>query len=409
MRSRSGFTLIELLVVIAIIAILAVVVVLTLNPAELLRQSRDANRVSDMATLNSAVNLYIADQSGASGFSLGAASTSYLSVPSASSSCNGLGLATSAYAYACSTSLNYRNATGSGWLPVNFQNLSSGSPLSNLPVDPINQTSSNLYYSYETNGSQFVLGTFMESQKYAKQMMTAGGVDPALYEIGSGASILPNASRGLVGYWPLDEGSGAVALDWSGEGNNGTITGATWTSGKTSANALQFYGGTHASSTPSYVTLNTAQALNPSFFTINAWMNITTSTNSYNYIYSNIRDCCEIDNGFSMRVAGQTASIQIGNSGGISTFSGGIVPLNTWAMITGTYDGSVVATYVNGVLVHTASYSGAVGQPATYVNTIGALAYSPGTFSTVGSIDDVRLYNRALSAAEIQEIYNAEQ
>lgn len=55
---QSAFTLIELLVVIAIIAILAVVVVLALNPAQLLAQSRDVNRVSDMATLNTALGLY---------------------------------------------------------------------------------------------------------------------------------------------------------------------------------------------------------------------------------------------------------------------------------------------------------------------------------------------------------------
>jgi prepilin-type N-terminal cleavage/methylation domain-containing protein len=53
--SRKAFTLIELLVVIAIIAILAVVVVLTLNPAEILKQSRDSNRVSDMDTLTHAL------------------------------------------------------------------------------------------------------------------------------------------------------------------------------------------------------------------------------------------------------------------------------------------------------------------------------------------------------------------
>src|ERR1039458_7608646 len=95
---RKGFTLIELLVVIAIIAILAVVVVLTLNPAELLRQSRDANRVSDLATLNAAINIYNTDQSGASTYSLGAASTSNPSIydPAATSTagdqCQGLGM-----------------------------------------------------------------------------------------------------------------------------------------------------------------------------------------------------------------------------------------------------------------------------------------------------------------------------
>ena len=79
-QSHTGFTLIELLVVIAIIAILAVIVVLTLNPAQLLEQSRDANRLSDMATLTSALNLYATDQTGASSFSLGIASDTYPSV-----------------------------------------------------------------------------------------------------------------------------------------------------------------------------------------------------------------------------------------------------------------------------------------------------------------------------------------
>jgi prepilin-type N-terminal cleavage/methylation domain-containing protein len=79
--SRKGFTLIELLVVIVIIAILAIVVVLTLNPAALLQQSRDSNRVSDMATINSAINLYNTDQSGASSYSLGSSNTVYVSIP----------------------------------------------------------------------------------------------------------------------------------------------------------------------------------------------------------------------------------------------------------------------------------------------------------------------------------------
>src|SRR3989338_2108717 len=50
-KNSKGFTLIELLVVIAIIAVLAVAVILTLNPAELLKQARDSTRVSDMSTL----------------------------------------------------------------------------------------------------------------------------------------------------------------------------------------------------------------------------------------------------------------------------------------------------------------------------------------------------------------------
>ncbi|HEY4526144.1 MAG TPA: prepilin-type N-terminal cleavage/methylation domain-containing protein, partial [Candidatus Paceibacterota bacterium] len=49
---RSSFTLIELLIVIAIVAILSTVVIITLNPAELLRQSRDSVRLSDLSLMN---------------------------------------------------------------------------------------------------------------------------------------------------------------------------------------------------------------------------------------------------------------------------------------------------------------------------------------------------------------------
>jgi prepilin-type N-terminal cleavage/methylation domain-containing protein len=152
---HAGFTLIELLVVIAIIAILAVVVVLTLNPAELLRQSRDANRVSDLATLNSAINLYVTDQAGASGFSLGSSALTYLSIPdmtattTAGTNCSGLGsnFTSANTSFDCSASSTYRLVNSQGWVPLNFANISAGAPFGALPVDPTNSTSSNLYYS----------------------------------------------------------------------------------------------------------------------------------------------------------------------------------------------------------------------------------------------------------------------
>src|ERR1017187_8198617 len=155
---RKGFTLIELLVVIAIIAILAIVVVLTLNPAQMLAQSRDANRLSDLATINSALNLYSVDQTGSSVFSLGNTSSVYVSLPDTSPSCANLGLPTtspSSVGYACASSTSSRNTNGTGWIPVNFSLISSGSPLGSLPVDPTNSSSSGLYHTYYGSGTQF--------------------------------------------------------------------------------------------------------------------------------------------------------------------------------------------------------------------------------------------------------------
>ena len=54
---HKGFTLIELLIVIAILAILATTVVLVLNPAQILAETRDGQRLNDMGTLQSAISL----------------------------------------------------------------------------------------------------------------------------------------------------------------------------------------------------------------------------------------------------------------------------------------------------------------------------------------------------------------
>src|SRR5277367_382048 len=105
---HSAFTLIELLVVIAIIAILSVVVILTLNPSQLLQQSRDSNRLSDLSITNTALGVYAAQ----GGSSLGSSALVYLSIPdpsattTAGDACQGLGLpsAPSGTAYFCAAS-----------------------------------------------------------------------------------------------------------------------------------------------------------------------------------------------------------------------------------------------------------------------------------------------------------------
>jgi len=192
-RRRSAFTLIELLVVIAIIAILAVVVLVTLNPAELLRQSRDSNRLSDLATLNSAINIYNEDQGGGAGYSLGSPSITYLSIsdPAASTTartnCVGVGgtIATNTPYFNCPASSTARNVNGQGWIPINFTTMSAGSPIGSLPVDPTNSTSSNLYYTYQTNGSTYRLNAIPESQKYQASL----GQSPLSFTAGSNTTL----------------------------------------------------------------------------------------------------------------------------------------------------------------------------------------------------------------------------
>ena len=180
-QEQKGFTLIELLVVIAILAVLAVVVLLVLNPAQLLRQTRDSNRLQDLDTINRVLNLYMAD----------------VSTPS-------LGNAGNCYAHSSSTltdctdrfvsgtpSLSTGIATdGTGWIPVNFNNISAGSPISKLPKDPVNNAT--YYYAYRADpvAGAYEINARMESNKFGSgggsDVVTDDGGDNAdLYEIGN--------------------------------------------------------------------------------------------------------------------------------------------------------------------------------------------------------------------------------
>jgi prepilin-type N-terminal cleavage/methylation domain-containing protein len=199
-----GFTLIELLIVIAIIAVLALVVVLAINPAELLKQSRDSNRLSDMSSLQTALNLSVTDSAINGNIILGSSSIVYVSLsdPTATSTlgdqCQGLGLPSlpSIYTYHCSASSTLRMNDATGWIPINFKTMSSGAPFGSLPVDPINVSSTRNYYTYTTNGNQYEVTATLESVKYRlggqnDAIAGDGGTKASLYEKGTNLTLEP--------------------------------------------------------------------------------------------------------------------------------------------------------------------------------------------------------------------------
>ncbi len=394
-NKRRAFTLIELLVVIAILAILAVVVVLVLNPAELLAQSRDTTRLSDMTTLTSAVNLYNTDQSGASSFSLGSSSVLYVSVPdpmattTAGDQCEGLGLPAipTGWTYHCAASSTYHDINGTGWLPVDLKNISSGSPLGSLPVDPVNQTSTGYYYTYATNGAQFELTSLMESQKYNlggsdDKVSTDGGILPDTYEAGTIKNLLiADRGREVAGEWLLDEGTGTVAYDSSIYGNNGIVYNSpTWTTGAIVLNGTNQY-------------IEASNALtNISAFTLSFWMNTTVWSSEiplsigwyikcYGGMSANNLDCMDAGGGVI-----ETTNLDDGN----------------WHQVDYTVNGMNESIYVDGVLEATSTESPA-GDGANI--DIGAIQGTSNFYA--GTIDDVRIYDQALSAAAVASLYDA--
>ena len=198
MITKKGFTLIELLVVIGILAVLATATALILNPAELLKQSRDSTRVADLASLTNALDLYLSDQSTTwmNGPTNG---TKLYSVANQGGCTSGTASKSATNpAVLCVTSID-RTTTGSGWVDVNLNAITTGSPVSRLPLDPNNGSANcgaspaNCFYEYipnETTSKKYELDASMESVKFkaggtGNIESTDGGDSSGAYEVGT--------------------------------------------------------------------------------------------------------------------------------------------------------------------------------------------------------------------------------
>lgn len=404
---KSSFTLIELLIVIGILAILTAAVVLVLNPSELLKQGRDSTRMTDLASLHKSLQLLLTQNPS---ISLGTASTVYISVPDTSSTCSNLSLPTlpSGYTYSCVSQASSTLTNGSGWLPIDFSTTIQN--LSKLPLDPTNSSSSSLYYAYTPHPTTqtYELTSILESKKYRlggdqDKTSSDGGNASYLYEKGTNLTLSPLTDTGLVGYWKFDEGSGTQATDSSGNNNIGTLTnGPTWQSAPNCkvGGCLSFDG------VNDYVDGGINSILNPtSAITVSSWVNVPSGDSTqYRYIVS---DSGTGSNGYELTIASGSPRFEVYNtspSGYISNSTGNARD-SSWHLLTATYsNGSSVLLYIDGMLAR--SVAATVLLPTNNTSlTIGKRDGNGFYFS--GLIDDVRVYNRVFSAAEVLTLYNA--
>jgi hypothetical protein len=200
-------------------------------------------------------------------------------------------------------------------------------------------------------------------------------------------------STGLVGAWGFDETSGTTAVDSSGKGNAGTLTGATRTAAGKFGRALSFTADGNWVTVADSASLDLTNAL-----TVEGWANPTAGGDAWRTLAVK-----ETPSGLAW------ALYPFGDAGfpsGHAFTSSELwargtskLPVNTWSHVAVTYDGSVIRLYVNGVQVATRTQSGAL-ITSTRPLRFGGNGVWGEWFR--GALDEIRVYNRALSGAEIQ-------
>lgn len=214
---------------------------------------------------------------------------------------------------------------------------------------------------------------------------------------GSNSSQFDNLV-GLAGYWTLNDAAGSTATDSSVNENNGTATGTTIGSGKY-GNDRSFNG------TTDYVEVPYTAVHNPSSnFTLEAWAYVTGGAGTYRAVITS-RDASS-SRGYII-YAGSNDQWQFWTgrspSAGWNQLDSNVaVTLNQWTHIVGTFDGSVMKIYINGVLANTSS--GITFSPNS-VKPFRIGADGTGGQYFPGQVDDVRIYNTMRTASQIVSDY----
>src|SRR3989344_3494961 len=172
------------------------------------------------------------------------------------------------------------------------------------------------------------------------------------------AQVAP--TDGLVAHWTFDKGSGTIAEDSAGS-NTGILTnGPVWVEGKIGSGALQFDG---------------------------------------------VNDSVNAGHGSSLDITGpMTVSMWIYYSGNYNrsvTAPNSSLKRNQWQHVVYQFDGVQPVIYVDNIKTTGTAFTPMSSAPSSDVN----IGIGPGVNYFAGSIDDVRIYNRALTASEISELY----
>ncbi len=248
------------------------------------------------------------------------------------------------------------------------------------------------------SGSTLTYNYFNSGNYYCLESKTGTAV---YYQTSLSAVQKPGfcpATSGLIAWWPMNGDAKNYV-----NGTNGTVSNATLGQGQNgTANGSYVFAGTSTSN------IDTNHTASRNAFSFSIWA-YPTVLSGYQTPLSETRDCCVsglrgIELKASYSVAGAASlALWAGGGGSAASVTGTSSTLNAWNFYVGTYNGTTLSFYKDGALIGSSAYAGVPGTP-TQDLYIGTTPTGNGPF--IGRVDDVRIYDRALTAQEITTLYS---
>ena len=252
-----------------------------------------------------------------------------------------------------------------------------------------------------TSGAGFFKGS-MDEVKIYDYAVTPKSL---LIDYNAGHPIPGSPVGSAKGWWKMDEGYDATAHNTgsSGSANDGTITGAAWSLEGKYDRALDFDG------TSDYVTVATGEIIDQNTITIEAWIYPTSVTGAHDFTIFAQNDNAAGYSTHNFGISGSTGKLLYDNElpAGGALNSNTVLTASQWQHVTVVRDTNTVTFYLNGE-----SDGGGTGEArssaAAIDNTLIGARYYSGTpqHQFAGKIDDVKVYNVALTASQVAQAYN---
>ncbi|MGW0811379.1 LamG domain-containing protein, partial [Nonomuraea sp. NPDC002799] len=203
-------------------------------------------------------------------------------------------------------------------------------------------------------------------------------------------------TTGLVAAYGMNEGTGSAVADSSGGGNHGTGTGTSWTASGRYGRALSFNGLYSWVNVPDSAGLRLTGGM-----TLEAWVRPASVSNWRTVVMK--RHSGGLAYALSAGAPDQRAHARVHTTAAANLASTAALPVNTWSHLAATYDGAAIRLFVNGVQVSQQAVTGNIRTDGGALR-IGGNSLLSQVFS--GQIDEVRIYNGALTQPQIQTDMN---